>query len=31
MMLFASSQIFSQSLRDYRSVNPGGPWTALGS
>ncbi|SEP80311.1 hypothetical protein SAMN05444005_102343 [Flavobacterium urocaniciphilum] len=31
MMLFASSQIFSQSLGDYRSVNPGGPWTTLGS
>lgn len=29
--LLASIQVFAQTLGDYRSVNPGGPWTNLSS
>lgn len=29
--LLASIQVFTQTLGDYRSVNPGGPWTNLSS
>lgn len=33
LILFSlfSIQVFSQSIGDYRSVNPGGPWTTLSS
>ena len=29
--MLASIQVFAQTLGDYRSVNPGGPWTNLSS
>ena len=31
ILLLASIKVFSQTLGDYRSVNPGGPWTNLNS
>ncbi|CAM4330847.1 T9SS sorting signal type C domain-containing protein [Flavobacterium terrigena] len=31
MFLLVSVKILGQSVGDYRSVNPGGPWTTLGS
>lgn len=31
LLLFCSASLFSQSLGDYRSVAPGGPWTNLSS
>ncbi len=31
VFLLFSFQLFSQTIGDYRSVNPGGPWTSLSS